>query len=164
MSEDFSFRPMRRFKQQLPDEECIEILTRGYRGFLSVIGEGGYPYSLPINFVYDSGHIYFHCAMSGHKLDAIRSCDKACFTILSEPVQEPDSWWFHVKSVICFGRISIISEDSDNDERLSRLRQLGLKYFPKDYDLEADLKRSGPRALVLDLKIEHMTGKRVKEN
>ena len=135
------FRPMRRIKQELPEEECLEILTKAPRGFLSVIGDGGYPYSVPINFFQEDGRIYFHCAREGHKLDAVRSCDKACFTVIDEPSKEPGDWWYHVRSVICFGRIRIIGDDA---ERVSRLRQLGSKYFPEGYDMEADMLKNGP--------------------
>lgn len=160
MDTDFTFRPMRRFKQELPAEECREILGKGYRGTLAVIGEGGYPYALPINFVYADGHIWFHCALEGHKMDAIQACDKACFTVIDEPVKEENDWWYHVKSVICFGRIRVVSDDA---ERLAHLRRLGAKYFPVGYDLDADLMKNGPRAAVLDFEIEHMSGKRVRE-
>ena len=69
------FRPMRRFKQALPEEMCFRILENAYRGFLSVNGDGGYPYSVPLNFVFEDGKLYFHCAREGHKLDALRVCD-----------------------------------------------------------------------------------------
>ena len=161
MSEEMTFRPMRRFKQQLTEEECVAILNEAYRGFLSVIGEGDYPYTIPINFVYEDGHIYFHCARQGHKIDAIKECNKACFTVINEPVQEPEDWWYHVKSVICRGRITIIEDDA---EHLSKLQLLGSKYFPEGYDMAEDIRRNGPRTAILDLRIEHMSGKRVKEN
>ena len=151
---------MRRFKQQLPDEESISILRSAYRGFLSVIGDGGYPYSVPINFVYADGKLYFHCAKEGHKLDAIRRCDKACFTVIDQLVKEENDWWYHVRSVICFGRVRVISDDA---ERLAMLRKLGSKYFPEGYDMEADMTKNGPRAAMLDFEIEHMSGKRVRE-
>ncbi|MBQ7751316.1 MAG: pyridoxamine 5'-phosphate oxidase family protein [Bacteroidales bacterium] len=151
---------MRRFKQQLPEEECVEILQKAYRGFLSVIGDGGYPYSVPINFLYKEGKLFFHCAVDGHKLDAIRVDDKACFTVIDEPQREPGDWWYHVRSVICFGRVHVLEDD---DEKDSRLRQLGAKYFPDGYDMEADMQRNAPRAQVLVFSIEHMTGKRVRE-
>ena len=160
MSEQFPFRPMRRFKQALSAEECIRILENAYRGFFSVIGDGGYPYAVPINFVYEAGRLYFHCATEGHKLDAIRACDKACFTVLDEPEKEPGEWWYHVKSVICFGRVKILS---DPDERNSRLRSLGQKYFPSSYDLSSDILRNGPKAEILAFTIEHMSGKAVRE-
>ena len=68
------FRKMRRFKQQLTAEECVAILKREKRGVLSVIGDDGYPYGMPLDHYYDegSGKLYFHCAKAGHKLDAIR--------------------------------------------------------------------------------------------
>ena len=151
---------MRRFKQQLSEGESLAILNSAIRGFLSVIGDGGYPYAVPINFVYDEGSIFFHCAKEGHKLDAIRYGDKACFTVLDEPEKEPGDWWYHVRSVICFGRVHVIENE---DERLRRLRQLGRKYFPEGYDLEGEVTHSGPNAVVLKFEIEHFTGKRVKE-
>ena len=155
------FRSMRRFKQQLPDEECEAILKEAYRGFLSVVGDGGYPYTIPINFVYADGHIYFHCAIEGHKMDALKACDKACFTVIDQPVQEPGDWWYHVRSVVCFGRISFVE---DAEEHLSKLRLIGGKYFPEGYDMDSDIQKNGPRAAILDMRVEHMAGKRVKEN
>lgn len=161
MSEDtFDFRPMRRFKQQLSQEECDGILQNGYRGFLSVIGDGGYPYTVPINYLYARKRLYFHCAKSGHKLDALRACDRACFTILDKPEKEAGDWWFHVRSVICFGRIRIVEDES---EKWRGLRELGEKYFPEGYDMQTDLAQNGPQAEMLEMRIEHMTGKRVKE-
>ena len=160
MDERSVFRPMRRCKQALPEQECREILTRAYRGTLAVIGDGGYPYALPINFLYADGHIWFHCALEGHKMDAVKMCDKACFTVIDEPVKEENDWWYHVRSVICFGRIRVVTEEG---ERLARLGQLGAKYFPEGYDLHSDLVKNGPRAAVLDFSVDHMSGKQVKE-
>ena len=46
------FREMRRFKQQIPNEECIEILKSEPRGVLSVLGDEGYPYGVPLDHWY----------------------------------------------------------------------------------------------------------------
>lgn len=161
MKENNNFRPMRRFKQQLPREACEEILHKGYRGFLSVNGEEGYPYTVPVNFLYRENHIYFHSALKGHKIDAIGHSPKACFTVIDEPVKETGDWWFHVRSVICFGQISLIGNE---EERMDILRKFGEKYFPETYDIDKELQQNGPRTVVLDFSIEHMTGKQVKEN
>ena len=158
--EEMTFRPMRRFKQQLPDEECIAILESAYRGFLSVIGDGGYPYTVPINYVYADDMLYFHCAVEGHKLDALCASDKACFTVIDTPEREPEDWWYHVRSVICFGRVRVVE---DVEEKNMRLRLIGKKYFPEGYDMEADMQRNAARALVLAFRIEHCSGKRVRE-
>lgn len=160
MDNNSSFRPMRRFKQQMTDEACIALLHKAPRGVLAVLGDGGYPYTVPLDFVYDGGKIYFHCAKEGHKLDAIRACDKVSFCVLGEGVKEPDSWWYHFESVICFGRMHIVEDPARKN---AHLRLLGTKYFPQDYDIEADMAQDGPNAFILELQIEHMSGKRVRE-
>lgn len=154
------FRPMRRFKQQLTEQECLAILTTEPRGVLSLIGDGGYPYGVPLDFVYDDGCLYFHCALSGHKLDAVKACDKASFCVLDKGRKPDDDWAYYFNSVIVFGRIRIVE---DNEEKLRRLRQLGLKYFPTADEVEEDVKKNADRCHILALRIEHMTGKRVHE-
>ncbi len=156
----FEFRPMRRFKQQMSDDECVGLLEKAPRGILAVMGDGGYPYTVPLDFLYADGHIYFHCAREGHKIDAIRAFNKVSFCVLSEGVREPDSWWYHFDSVVCFGRIAIVDDPQRTD---ALLRQIGAKYFPQGYDLEDDMRKNAPRAYVLDLQIEHLSGKRVRE-
>ncbi len=155
------FRKMRRFKQQLSEEECLEILKTAKRGVLAVLGDEGYPYAVPLDFVYEDGKIYFHCAKEGHKLDAILREPKCSFCVLSDGVPEPDSWWFHFSSVISFGKIAIMEDPEAIREKLILL---GRKYMPTEEEIQTDILKNGPRANVLELTIEHMTGKRVKEN
>ena len=154
------FRQMRRFKQQASEDECREILTKGKRGVLAVLGDNEYPYTVPMDYVFEEGHIYFHCAKEGHKLDAIRKHDKVSFCVLSDGVQEENDWWYHFTSIIVFGRISEVTDEKERDRYL---RLLGSKYFPNEEHLEKEMK-AAPNTLMLDLKIEHMTGKHVREN
>ena len=153
------FREMRRFKQALTEEECADILRRERRGVLAVLGDDGYPYAVPLNFVYEDGKIYIHCAGEGHKIDAIRRCDKASFCVTEPGERAPGEWWFKVRSVIAFGRVRMLE---DRDEVLSRVRALGLKYAAPDY-VEKEIQKDGKRVQCLELTIEHMTGKRVNE-
>lgn len=155
-----NFRNMRRFKQQTTDEECTDILKNAKRGILAVLGDEGYPYTVPLDYVYEDGHIYFHCAKEGHKLDAVRGCDKASFCVLSDGELEPDDWWYHFTSVVCFGRVHIVEEENLTADKL---RALGRKYFPNEAMIEDDMAKNAARALVLDFEIEHMMGKKVKE-
>lgn len=77
------FRKMRRFKQQLEDSDALEVLKNGHRGTLSLIGDDGYPYGVPINyFLGEDGHIYMHCAAAGHKIDALKKCDRSLLRCL----------------------------------------------------------------------------------
>ena len=156
-----AFRSMRRLKQQLTHEECVELLKKEPRGVLSVLGENGYPYGFPMDFVYDEGKLYFHCAKEGHKIDAIQACDKVSFSVIDEGVRKGDDWPLHFKSVILFGRMRILE---DREEIISKVRLLGLKYFPDAESVEEELKRSGSRVACLELTIDHMTGKRIKES
>ena len=69
------FREMRRKKQALPLDEIEAILYRGTSGVLALSGDNDYPYALPISYVYDGHKLFFHCAKSRHKIDAIqRNC------------------------------------------------------------------------------------------
>ena len=55
------FRPMRRFKQQLSKEECEEILNNCKSGVLAIIGDSGYPYAVPLSYVYFKVLSENHC-------------------------------------------------------------------------------------------------------
>ena len=156
------FRKMLRFKQQIPEAECIKILKEEPRGVLSVLGDDDYPYGMPINHFYceEDGKLYFHTGMKGHRTDAIRRHDKVSFCVLSEGVREENDWWYHFTSVILFGRIA---EEEDPEEKKRLLRLLGMKYMPSAEIMEEDLRKNGPNACVLVLSIEHMSGKEVRE-
>ena len=157
------FREMRRFKQALDKYECEEILRVQNRGVLSVIGDDGYPYGVPINFYYDGERecIYFHSATAGHKIDAMETCDKVCFTVFEkEGTPDEDGWSYHVRSVIAFGRARAIE---DEEEKLRAASLFGSKYFPTREELEYELENALPRCRMTEIKIEHMSGKRVHE-
>lgn len=116
------FRPMRRIKQQVSDEECIRILKEEKRAALSVIGDDGYPYTVPIDFYYDEsdGRIYLHCAKTGHKIDAIKKCDKVCFTVWNQGYKTEGNWEWNVTSVIVFGRARFIDDRSFWEDKLRK--------------------------------------------
>ena len=78
------FRKMRRFNQQISLSESIEILEKGKTGVLAVLGDNGYPYAVPLNYVYENGKIYFHCAKAGHKISAMQNCEKVSFCVIDK--------------------------------------------------------------------------------
>ena len=157
------FRNMRRFKQQITEEECREVLRNAKRGVLSLLGEDGFPYGLPINHWYceEDGKLYFHGAKEGHKIEAIRKCDKASFCVYDEGYCKEGEWALNIKSVIAFGRISLVE-----DEALSRkiCTHLVGKFTDDEKYLEKELKNALPRVQCLEMSIEHMTGKLVNES
>lgn len=156
------FRKMRRFKQQLSDEDCLAVLQVAKRGVLSVIGDDGYPYGVPMNFVFDpdTRTLYFHMAVAGHKLDAIERDSKVCFTVMDDGYKVEGDWAWYVRSVVVFGEAQVVNDDAMRDKWL---RALAAKYFPPTEDVEEDMRRNAPRALVIAVRIDHMTGKLVHE-
>lgn len=157
------FRQMRRKKQQLSQDACIALLKQEPRGVLSLIGDDGYPYGLPIDFWYNEvdGCLYFHCAQQGHKIDAIRSCGKASFCVYDQGYREDGDWPLHIQSVIVFGRIRLVE---DPEAAKAAVRQLGLKFTSDEAYLEDEIRRHSSRLQCLVLEPEHITGKLVKES
>lgn len=154
------FREMRRFKQQLPEEKCIEILTEEPRGVLALQGDNGYPYTVPMDHFYEDGKLYFHCAKEGHKLDALKNSDKVTYCIMKQLGPDESGDFYYFDSVVVFGRLR---QMTDPDEILGQVRKLAMKYYTDMNAVEEDMKKNGPRVACLELTIEHMTGKHVHE-
>lgn len=156
------FREMMRFKQQLTQEECVKILKEEPRGVLSVLGDGDYPYGMPINQYYceEDGKLYFHSGMKGHKIDAMKRHDKASFCTYDSGFRREGEWALNIKSVIVFGRIEIIE---DRDRIYEIARKLSYKFTDDETYIEREIKHSGPRTLMFALVPEHMSGKIVNE-
>lgn len=159
------FREMRRSNQLLDAETVAKVLTEARRGTLSVLGDDGYPYGMPINFVYDPesgphGSILFHAALVGHKIDAITACDKVSFCTMDDGYRNEGEWWWYVRSVVCFGRAAVVK---DPQRKHDALFMLASKYFPPEVDIEADIAKGTDRIHMIEVAIEHVTGKLVQE-
>ncbi|MBQ4369726.1 MAG: pyridoxamine 5'-phosphate oxidase family protein [Oscillospiraceae bacterium] len=156
------FREVTRAKQRLEREECIRILETELRGVLSVIGDGGYPYGLPINHYYcpEDGKLYFHSNRKGHKIDAIKACDKASFCVYDGGFRREGEWALNIKSVIVFGKIEIVEE---REKIYDISRRLSHKFTQDEEYIENEIARSGPATFMFALVPEHITGKIVNE-
>lgn len=156
-----AFRPMRRNRQQLSREECERILGRCTSGVLALTGDGGYPYAVPLSYVYANGAIIFHSAVQGHKVDAIRRDNRCSFCVIEQDEIKPAEFTTHFRSVIAFGRIHILE---DTDEKVQALRCLGRRYSPNDEPgLQHEIDKSLDHVLLLRLDIDHLSGKQAIE-
>ncbi len=153
------FRKMRRFRQQLSDEETIKILENGKTGILSVNGDDGYPYTVPLNYLYKDGKIIIHGAKAGHKYDAMKNSDKVCFCVIDQDEVVPEKVTNYVRSVVVFGRAKIIE---DEDLRREAALAIGRKFGPEEA-VQEDMKRSYNNVVMYEINIEHMTGKEAIE-
>ncbi len=171
------FRKMRRARQELDHEACLEMINRATSGVLSVIGDGGYPYGVPLGFVYVDGSVatdeeaaqgtgratfFFHCAKTGHKMDALRACDKACFTIIDRDDVVADEFTTYFRSVICFGRTRILET---KEEIMPAIRMLARRYSPDESEesMNHEIDREFAGLAMIEFTVEHMTGKEAIE-
>ena len=157
------FRDIRRKKQVLSEQECLEILAGGEWGVLGVHGDDGYPYTVPLNYVFHEGAIYFHSARSGHKIDAIEHDDKASFCVVAESDLVPEEFATAFKSVIAFGRIRKVEDQEAKMAALTALVEtLTGQVDPalKRAELETCEMRDNVEILVLEP--EHISGKQAK--
>ncbi len=157
------FRKMRRFKQEITKEECVEVLKSAPRGILAFHGENGYPYAIPLNQYYDEedGKLYFHGAKEGLKLDLMAADNKVCFTAMDEGFVKEGEWALNIKSVVCLGRLETVT---DHEKVLQQARMLARKCYPSEEAAEEEVIKAGARVNVLAMTIDRMTGKLVNES
>ncbi len=156
------FREMRRKKQALRPEDCARILAQGTSGVLALLGDDGYPYAVPLSYVYHEGRVYFHSAMAGHKLDALRRCPKASFCVVDQDQVVPETYTTYFRSVIAFGAVRILEDEA---EKWAAAELLAMKYAPTDSNENRAevIHQEWPRFCMLELSVEHLTGKEAIE-
>jgi len=155
------FRPMRLQKQQLSAEETETILKTCTSGVLAVCGDDGYPYAVPLSYDYEDGRIYFHCATSGHKLDAIKKEDKVSFCVVAGDEVHPGELTTYYRSVIVFGRARILETDDEKRYALERLAEKYSSDFPAEG--KAAIEREWKAVTSVVIEIDHSTGKAASE-
>ena len=144
------FREMRRKKQELSKEECIDILQTAKTAVLGVVGDNGYPYTVPINFVYANDKIYFHGAKNGHKIDAINKCNKVSLCVVDKDDVIEEELTTYFKSVT-------------DKEIFHAAKVFGLKYNNDVTAVEKEIKREWNILSCIEIEIEDMTGKEAIE-
>lgn len=155
------FREMRRKKQLLSKEECVRMLERGTSGVLAVMGDEGYPYSVPLSYVYHRDKIYFHAAATGHKMDGIKRSDKVSFCVIDQDQIVPEEYTTYFRSVIVFGSARVLE---DLDEKRQALELLAAKYSPDHEEgRKREIESQFQQVCMVEIAIRHMTGKEAIE-
>ena len=156
------FREMRRKRQSLSREKCIEILGQCTSGVLALTGDDGYPYAVPLSYVCDEESIIFHSAQAGHKIDAIQRNEKASFCVIAKDFVMPEEYTTYYRSVIVFGRIHILTDDIEKRDAIGKLAK---RYAPTDSaeSRQAAIEREWNRLCMLKMTMEHLSGKEAVE-
>ena len=139
------------------------LLKNETRGVLSVLGDNGYPYGMPMNHFYneDDGCIYFHSGKSGHRLDSIKACDKVSFCVYDKGYRKENDWAYNVKSVIVFGKIEVID---DRSTVADICRKLSYKFIQDEKYTYDEISSYAHKTILLKLIPEHICGKLVTES
>lgn len=152
---------MRRKKQKLTPGECAAILARGSSGVLAVAGDDGYPYAVPLSYVHHDNSLYFHCAKTGHKLDAIAQNSKASFCVIDKDHVVPEEYTTYFRSVIAFGQARVLEDEA---EKRAAMELLAARYSPDhEQGRRQEIDREFALLCMIELKIEHLSGKEAIE-
>ena len=156
------FHHMRRNRQELSVEASEAVLLRCSAGVLALTGDKAFPYAVPLSYVYDGEHIYFHSATEGHKIDAIRRNPNASFAVIDQDEVIPEKYTTAYRSVVVFGSIRIID---DEVEKRAAAHKLAVKYAPDNTEQQhaAEIDGAWERFCMLEMSIAHMTGKQAIE-
>ena len=157
---DADFRQIRRQDRLLSPELIEDILQTQEYGVLSIgLNSMGYPYGVPLNFVYsdDGKYLYFHGAKEGEKIDIIDTNAKASFCIVRNTKVIPEEFVTSYESVILFGTID---SNIDDEEQLLVLHKVIDKFSPNYKELgEEHIKMLFSKVKVLKFEIQHRAGK-----
>ena len=151
------FREMRSKANMLTNEEVENILKTSPNGTLALYGENGYPYSVPVNFVYSDGKIYFHGAAEGYKLDCMKKDPHVSFSVIGKDDIAKENFTTLFSSVIAFGTIRVIDT---MEEKIPVLEAMVGKYSAEFMESGNELIRKGCGSVSYELTIDHMTGKK----
>lgn len=156
------FRAVRKKKNEISQDEAKNLLRSSRRGVLAVNGDEGYPYAIPINYLYDeeNNKIIFHGAKAGHKVDSIKKNDKICFTVFGNETFIEENWAPYLQSVVVFGRCHLVE---NRDDTVSLVKKFALKYYPNEDMVNEEIANSGKGVQMFEIKIEHLSGKKVQE-
>lgn len=150
------FRPLRRTKQEISAAEVQRVMDVCPSGTLAVIGDDGYPYQVPLNYVYMNGTIYMHGAKEGHKIDAVMASDKATFCVIEKDDVLSEAYTTLYRSVVAFGRPRIVESE---EEAYDAMMAFCLKFNPSVEGAKATIADEMPATAVIAVDVEHITGK-----
>lgn len=156
------FRPIRKKKNEIGIEASKKLLRDSRRGVLAVNGDNNYPYAIPVNYLYDEENqkIYFHGSRKGHKVDALKICDKVCFTVFGNETVKRESWAPFLQSVVIFGRCHLVKDQSAAE---ILLKQFAMKFYPNESMVDDEIALAGKGVQMYEIEIEHFSGKEVQE-
>lgn len=151
------FREMRLKDQQLDAAEANEIMNRCTNGVLSINGDNGYPYGVPVSYAYADGRIYFHCAREGHKVDLLKKDPHVSFTVVAQDDIIPEDFNTLYISAIAFGRARLV----DDPEEMRKIHGYIIDKYSKGHEESGGryLDSSISEIYMVEITVDHITAK-----
>ncbi|MGI6361125.1 MAG: pyridoxamine 5'-phosphate oxidase family protein [Bacillota bacterium] len=157
-------RKMQKSSRQLPDQEAKQLLAQGDTGVLSINGDDGYPYGVPMTYIYveKDQAIYLHSANYGYKWEALQENNKVCFTAILSSKILPHKSTAAFESVIVTGIAHQLQDDSDK----RAVMDLFVKCFCKGHEEVGNklIKGVYDKTGVIRLEIEELKGKAYRDS
>ena len=150
-------REMRRKDKEIGADKAIKLLTDCDYGVLSTVGNDGQPYGVPLNYAYKDNCIYFHCTLTGHKIDNIHSNPNVSFCAVGNTKVLPSEFSTDYVSAVAFG----VASEVQGTERYNALLLL-LEKFSPDFMEEGKtyIEKLDKATKVIKIEIRHISGKR----
>jgi hypothetical protein len=113
---------MRRKEREITDKSFLEQLLKQAHVVRVGMFDGKWPYVVPVNMGYASGHIYFHSSQKGKKMDVLRDHPNVCFEIDGDMEivagERPCDYTTNYKSVIGYGTAVMLTDEAEKLEGL----------------------------------------------
>lgn len=149
-------KEIRRKDRAIERSETEALLSTGEYGILSTVGEDGQPYGVPLNYVYKSGAIYFHCARAGHKLENIAHNPSVAFCVVGNTNILPAEFSTEYECAMVFGTASEVEGDEWHNALVWLLEKYSLAFI-EDGRIEIAKKAKATKVIKID--IDHISGK-----
>ena len=147
---------LRRKDREIPLQDAIKIIDDAEYGVLSTVDKGGHPYGVPLSFVFNNYAIYFHCAVTGLKLENIANNSKASFCVVGSTNVLPDKFGTEYESAIAFGNVSEIQGSEKNDALVWLLEKYCAEFLHEGLQY---IESKDKATKVFKMEISHISGK-----
>lgn len=150
-------RELHKKDRQIPQASVKEMLAACREGTLAMNGDDGYPYCLPMNYIYLNDAIYIHTAKYGYKIDALNADKKVCFSVIVRSEAAPELFTTRYESIVAVGDVEFVEDG--NEKRL--VMETFIRRFSPDFK-EGGMKfinASLDKTAILKLRIRDLKGK-----
>lgn len=149
-------KKIRRQDRAIVSDEAMALLSRCGYGVLSTTDQAAQPYGVPLHYVYKNNCLYFHCALTGHKIENINGNPKVSFCVVGSTKVLPADFATEYESAVAFGVVSEVQGTERDNALLWLLDKYSAEFIEKG---KKYIEQYGKVTKVIKIEIEHVSGK-----